>query len=100
MQILTLAPTPAKLRPVSRFPVLLPDREVSRNLRRHFLTIPGEPASFAFNTVEQAIESIVAHGFTEFILHVGTDDYRVTPCQRSLLDVAGAVDGAADPFKP
>ena len=76
---------------MTRFPVLMPDVEVSRNLRRHALTLPGEPASFAFVTVEAAIVSIVAHGFTDFILHVDGADYLCSPTQRSLLDDLDAV---------
>lgn len=71
---------------MTRFPVLMPDVEVSRNLRRHALTIPGEDASFAFATVQNALDFILSHGFDEFILHLGKDDYFCRPAQRNMLD--------------
>ena len=76
---------------MTRFPTLMTDAEVSRNLRRHLLTIPGEATTFAYVTVAAAIESCIAHGFADFVLHAGKDDYLCTPAQRTLLEDGDAV---------
>lgn len=74
---------------MDRLPIVFADVEVSRNLRRHVLRIPGEENDQAFNTLARAVTAILAHGFDRFVLHAGDAYYLVEPAQLSLLD-AGA----------
>lgn len=71
---------------MERLPVLVPDVEVSRNLRRHVLSVPGEPNDRAFTTLAHAVDAILAHGFDTFILHIGREDFLVRPPRLSILD--------------
>jgi hypothetical protein len=83
---------------VALLPILTPDVEVAQKLRRWHLTIPGEPQAFAYSTAAQAIDAILAHGFDEFVLHVGVDDYLCRPAQQSLFeDYLSAIDAADAP---
>lgn len=72
---------------MDRLPVVFADVEVSRNLRRHVLRVPGEDNDQAFNTLARAIEALLSRGCDRFVLHAGDAYYLVEPAQVSLLDL-------------
>lgn len=62
-----------------RLPVIVPDQLVSRNLKRHFVWLPGVADPLVFNTLDELLVALIAREFHDLLLQTESTTYHLIP---------------------